>query len=436
MVLTVRHTRGEEEAGRLELLGATVVGRRAALGAAIAVVIGATAGLGLLTALGLMSAGLSPAGSLAFGASWFLTGAVYAAVAALVAQLAAGARAATGIASGILGATYLLRAVGDSSSSPAVSWLSWLSPIGWGQQVRAFAGDRWVVLALPLLAAVALVAAAFALNSRRDLDAGLFPDRPGRGAAGRGLASALGLAWRLQRGLLLGWLVTFALLGLVLGSIATSIDSMMSSQQAREFLTRLGGQQGLTDAFFAAELSISGVIVSVYGIQAAMRLRAEEAGDRAEALLATAVGRVRWAAGHVLIAAAGTSVLMLVLGTLAGVARSVHSGNAGDLGPVLAGALIQLPAAWLLTAVVVAAFGLAPRLVAVGWAALVAFLLLGELGPVMQLDQWALDLSPYAHVPKLPGGAFSVTPLAWLLLVTVALGGAGLVGLRRRDLVS
>ena len=61
VVLVVRHTRGEEEAGRLELVGAGVVGRAAPLTAALLLVGGTSVVLGVATTAGLVLAGL-PAG--------------------------------------------------------------------------------------------------------------------------------------------------------------------------------------------------------------------------------------------------------------------------------------------------------------------------------------------------------------------------------------
>src|SRR5262249_14227077 len=238
---------------------------------------------------------------------------------------------------------------------------------------------------------------------------------------------------RLHRGTLLGWTAGFVLLGAAFGSIASSVGDLLTSPQARDMITKLGGRQVLTDAFLATELGLAGVIAAGFGVQAALRMRAEETGLRAEPLLATAVTRTRWAASHLTVALAGTAVLLAGTGLAAGVAYAAQTGRPGDLGSVLAGALVEVPAAWLVTAVVLAAFGLAPRLVVAGWVALVAFLLLGEFGVLFGLDQWVMDLSPFAHVPRLPGGNVTALPLVLLLAVAAALATAGLAGFRRRD---
>jgi ABC-2 type transport system permease protein len=91
--------------------------------------------LGGLTAVGLIAAGLSPAGSLSFGAAWALTGLAFSVVAGVVAQLTQSGRAARGLALIGVGVAYVLRAVGDLAAN-GPGWASWLSPIGWSQQLR------------------------------------------------------------------------------------------------------------------------------------------------------------------------------------------------------------------------------------------------------------------------------------------------------------
>jgi ABC-2 type transport system permease protein len=434
VVLVVRHTRAEEESGRLELLGSSVVGRYAPLTAALLVVVGATVVLGVFAALAMMAAGLAAAGSLAFGAAWAGVGIAFAAVAATVAQVTRSARGAVGIGVAVVGVVYVLRAVGDTVETTGPTWLTWLSPIGWAQQFRPYAGNRWWVLLVVLGFAAVATAAAYALAARRDFGAGLLPDRPGPARAAPTLRGPLALAWRLQRGSLYGWTVGLTLAGLLFGNLASQIGVFFDSAESRDVLAALGGHRGLTDAYLAAVLGMIGIAASGYGIQAATRLRAEESVLHTEQLLALPVGRIRWALSHLTIAVTGTSLLMTAAGASAGLAHGARVGDLGQAGRVLAGALAQLPAVWVLTGVVVAAFGLAPRLVGVGWAALVVFLLLAEVGPLLEVSQWVLDVSPYAHVPKVPGADFSWAPVLTLTLVAVALTAAGLIGFRRRDI--
>ena len=431
IVVTVRHTRGDEEAGRLELVGAGVVGRRAALGAAMALAVLSNLLLGVVTALSLVAAGLPVAGSVAFGLAWTGIGIAFAGVAAVVAQLVVTGRTATGVSLSILGAAYVLRALGDTTGP---SWLSWLSPFGWQQQIRAYAGERWWVLGLLAVFTVISVLGAFVLAERRDLGAGLFADRSGPARAVRTLASPLALAWRLQRGVLLWWGLVFVGLGVLLGGIVTSVGGMLDSEQARQLIEQLGGEKTLNDAFLSAEFGFVGVIASAYGIQAAMRLRTEETSGRAEPVLAAAVGRLHWTMSHVVIALLGTAGLLAATGLSTGVTYALATNDAHQIGRTLAAALVQIPAVWVLVTIVVAAYGWFPRAAVFGWAALVGFMLIGEVGPLLKVDQWVLDLSPYAHVPQLPGGEVTAMPLVVLLGVAAALLVAGLAGFRRRNI--
>ncbi|HEY9291591.1 MAG TPA: ABC transporter permease [Microlunatus sp.] len=430
-----RHTRAEEETGRLELLGAAVVGRYATLTAALAVSFGVMVTIGLLVGAGLITVGLPVGGSLAFGLMWIGVGCCYAAVAAVATQITDSARASNGLAAGTMALAFVLRAIGDTSGP---GWFSWLSPSGWGVQVRPFAGDRWWVLLLPLGFTAVASTAAYQLAARRDLGSGLLQAHPGPKHAARWLRTPFGLAWRLQRGALLGWTIGFAVGGLFAGNIAADIGTMMSgNDQLGELLQSMGGVAGLTDAYFVAMLGILSVLASAYGVQAALRLRSEEASQRAEPLLATPVQRSAWMLGHLTIAFAGTAWLIMIAGITAGLAHGVQTDDlTRAFGRVVEGALVQIPAIWVLVGLVAALFGVLPRWSSSAWVFLVFFLLLGEFGALFKLNQMIMDLSPYAHVPRLPGGQFSLPPLAWLTALTVVLTGIGILAFRHRDLRS
>lgn len=431
----VRNTRAEEEAGRLELVGAGVVGRHAPLTAALLVAFGAGALTGGATAGALIGLGEDVAGSVAFGAG--VTGIiwVFAAVGAVAAQLTTTSRAANSIAGAAVGAAFLLRAVGDTLGDEGAAWPSWASPIGWLQQIRPFADERWWVLGLMIATVAALLSLAHVMVARRDVDAGLFPARPGHARAGPGLDSPVGLAWRLQRGTLVGWTVAVAVWSAVIGAVAESAgDLLQGNAQLEQILAALGGAEDLIDSYLAAVMSILGLAAAAFAAVAALRLRSEEVALRAEPMLATGVRRGSWASSHLVFAIAGPAVLLLVAGLTMGVVHGLQMDDVATQVPRLIGAaLVQLPAAWVFAAIAMLLFGAVPRASTAVWAALVACLLIGQLGSVLQLDQWVLDLSPFTHVPQLPGGELTWTPLLWLTALALALTVAGMAGLSRRD---
>jgi ABC-2 type transport system permease protein len=431
--IAVRHTRGEEEPGRLELLSGSRLGRRAPLTAALLLVAGASLALALLTAVANTAAGLPWSGSLAFGLGWGATALVYGTVGAVAAQVSESARTARGLGLAVLAVTYVLRAVGDLAE-PGPGPLSWLSPIGWNQQLRAYSGERWWVLALPLAASGALVGVAYALRSRRDLGAGLRADPPG--PAEGALRTVGGLAWRLQGRILLGWAVAFVLFGAILGSLASSVDKLLTSPAMRDFFEKIGGSAGLVDVFLGAELAIIAAIAAAYGISAAARLRAEEVDGHAEPLLATATTRTRWATSHYAVALGGTALLMLLAGLSVGASASAALGDWSQLGRVLVAALVQIPAVWVVTSLVMLLFGWLPRYTVGVWGLLAAFVLVGEFGALWKLPTWVMDISPLRHAPTLPVESDGVVPVVVLTLVAVGCSVAGYAGWHRRDLVS
>lgn len=434
IAIVTRHTRADEEAGRVELVSSAATGRLAPLAAALATAAITSAIVGASTAGALMLAGLPPDGSIVFGFAWMSVGVAFAAIAAIVAQITTSGRSTTAISGAILGTVYVVRAVGDVASDAALRWLVWLSPVGWAQQFRPYAGNRWWVLIITFGFALMASGIAFSLSARRDLYTGLIPDRPGPESASPHLRSPVALSWRMNRSAVLGWLVGFALFGVLMGSLATTVADFFNNPSAREFFLKLGGEKILVDAYFAVELSISALIAAAFGIQIVARLRTEEMAGRADPVLAAAVSRTRWVISYVMVAIAGSAGLMLLAGGASGLAYGVQKNDLGQTWRILGAAVAHLPAVWVMIGIALAAFGLLPKLTSAGWAVLVGFILLSELGPLLDLSHWVMDLSPFAHVPKLPGGSFSATPLLALGVVAASLMAAGLAGARARDI--
>lgn len=433
VLLVVRHSRADEEQGRLELVRAVVVRRSAPLTAAVLITLAANAAVALLAGLGLAVLGQPVSGSIAFSLAWLGIGLCFAGIAAVTAQLAQTARAASGTALAVLAAAFLLRAVGDASSA---RWLSWLSPIGWSEQVRPYTGDRWAVLLLPAAFSAATLTIAFMLQDKRDLGSGALAGRLGPATGPRSLSGPFGLAWRLHRSMLTSWLIGMLALGTLTGLIATNANELLGDSQAsRTLIAQLGGSGNLIDAFIATELGIFGLLAAAVVILVLVRMAEEETSGRADILLALPVSRPRWSSSQVGLALAGTVVLALGTGTAIGLGYGLTSHELGRQLPRMIGAaLVQLPAVWLVGGIALLAYAALPRAGSAGWVVLGWCLLLGELGPSLRLPQWALDTSPFAHLPKLPGQNVQQLPLVVLTGLALVCLVAGTSLLRGRDL--
>lgn len=430
ILTVVRHTRTDEETGRTELLAAGCVGRFAPLAAGLATAAIAATLSGLAIAIGLVASGAGLTGAVAFAAATTAAGVVFAGVAGIAAQIASFGRTAISIAVGALAAAYLLRAWGDASS---YHWATWLSPLGWTEKIDAFVSDRWWTLVPSLVAAVVLASAAAVLAARRDFGRGLIAGHHGPADAPPRLAGTFGLAWRLHRGRLVGWVLGLAVYGALIGSVARSIASVIShSAIGKSFL---GAGHDFVALYLAEIIGLMGIVGTVYGIQALLTARTEEADGRVELLLSTPLTRTRWLASH-LVFALGGSALVVVVGALSAGVTARLDGTSTSVGAVVAGALVQIPAVWLIIGITAVLFGTVPRLSVLGWSIITATFIITFFGPLLKLPRAVLDLSAFTHVPRLPGGSVDALPLVVLSILAVVLLAVAIVTFRRRSIVS
>lgn len=429
-----RHTRGDEEAGRFELVRSTVVGRRAPLATAVLVATVTSVLAGVLCALGSGLGGFDWPGSWAFGCAVCGAGLSWTAVTAVAAQLSPSNRVCGAFAFGSLGVAFLLRMFGDLNRDKPAEFLAWLSPLGWSQQVRPFGGDRWWVLAIPAVFFVAGLVVADRLHAARDHGAGLLPEREGRDRTR--LGSAMGLAWRLQRGAFVGWAIGFALLGLILGTLIDSVGAFITGEAA-DLLRALGGVGSMENLYLTLMASMMALVASCYGVASGLRLVSEEGDERAEPLLATPITRLGYMASHGLIALTGAALLPLLMGLGLAASHAVTSGKTDIFGRDLGALAVQIPAVLVVTAVTLLVFGWAPRWAAtVSWGVVGACAVVGEFGQLLSVPEWVQGISPFWHVPKIPAQGFDAVPMIVLVAVAAGLCTLAYVGFRRRDVVS
>lgn len=441
--LAVRHTRMDEEQGRAELVSATPAGRITPLLSTLVHGLLANLVLAVLIALALMGTGLAARGSLVAGFGSASVGVAFLGVGLLAGQVMRTSRGANSLAVWVLLLTFLIGGLANALGTPSPdlqriesSWLAWLSPFGWAEQSRPFADDNAWPLLLCATFGLALAAVSIRIQSSRDLGASLVAERRGRADAPAALAGPTTLVWRLTRGSVLGWTAGGVLTGLLATSLAGVLaDVVTELPSVQVILASISANGSIAQGAVIIFFEVLGILAACAAVQTVCRARQEEAHGTAEPVLAAPVDRVRWLAGYVIVGF--VAILMVALGGAVGAALGI-AGRQGDwslLGDVAVVGSGQIVAASVFLVLTALVFVLAPRLtIPLGWTLVLLAMVLGLFGPLFGFPEWLVHLAPMAIAPTVTGDGVDLQGLWWLLLTIAAIGVAGALLMRRREL--
>lgn len=436
LLAATRLLRGEEEAGRWEvLLAGQTTRRRAAAGA----MTGLGAGLLSLWAVAAaativvgrsQSARFTVTGSLFLAVTAVAPAAMFAAVGAVCSQLAATRRQAAAIAAAVFGVAYLTRLVAYGDSS--LLWLHWASPLGWADELRPFTGSRPLVLIPIAVFIMALAIVAVLLAGRRDLGTSMLPDKDTATASTRLLTGPIGLATRLTIRGACGWAGGLAAGGFVLGLTAKSAEEL-AANRVGGVAAKLGGTAG-----GASYLGIVFLIMAiVIGLAAAAQIaatREEEAAGYLDHLLARPVTRLAWLASRLAVSAAMLIAAAAAVGLATWAGAAAASADQG-LTTLLAASVNTVPAGLFVLGAGTFGYGLAPRYALTVAYAIVAWSFLVEIvGASFVASKWLLDLSVLHHLARAPAVPVNWGSAAILTAVGIAVAVAGAAAFARRDL--
>lgn len=426
--LVTRLTRSEEEAGRLELLGARSIHRRsvplAAMLLTTAMLLVGVAGM----MLAVMTAGVPADQSLTYALSIGLLSFFFAGVAATAAQLMLHARGVYTIGFAVVLLSYLLRGVGDVSDN----WLVWLSPLGWQEKVAAFGPTRTWALLLPLAGGLALTGLAAFLADRRDLGSSLRTPGPGPATGTPFLRSPFGTAVWVQRPAIIGWSVGAVLFAGMFGALSN--ETVQAIQDNPALAEALGADGRPEDGFLALTLLYTAVIGCAYVVGAIAAMVREERAGHLEAVLARPIDRTRWLITNVAVAIVGVVVLVTSSTVVFSLTTAAVLDDADMIVRLLGSGMAYLPAQLLTAGLAIAVFGFRPRLFGIAWALVGLIAAIAFLGPGLDLDQPVLNLAPTTHVGSPPDGDVEAMPLAMMSIGALVLIGVGVAAFRRRGI--
>ncbi|WP_078552387.1 ABC transporter permease [Bacillus alkalicellulosilyticus] len=433
ILLVTRHTRVDEEEGRVELVRSLPVGRLANVGATIIVFTGANVVLALVTGFGLYALQIESMdlnGSLLYGAALGATGLFFMAVTVLFAQLCENSRGTIGFSFAFLGLAYLIRAVGDVSQET----LSWFSPLGWIIGTEVYVTNYWWPIWLTIGASLVLIFIALYLNSIRDLEASFFRSKPGRIHASALLLHPIGLALRLQRTSIIAWAIGMVVLGVSYGSVFGDLETFFSSNEV--LVEMLAGVEGvsLTEQFLTMLSAVISMICTIPALLFMLKLKGEEKRQRTEHLLSRAVSRTSVIGSYLGISLVfGTLMLLFAIVGLWSAASAVMK-DPISLGTMLQAGIIYIPAIAVMVGMAVVFIGFFPQLTSVVWIYLAYSFFVVYLGNMLQMPEWMAKLSPFGYVPQLPVEEMNLVSTSILVIVAITLIVLGCIGYQKRDI--
>ena len=429
-----RHTRQDEEQGRLEMVNSLPVGRLANLAATLLTAVKMNVVMALVIGFGMAAFGVDGvtlAGSLLFGAAMAAAGLVFAGATAVFCQVSGNNRSASGMALFLLMLAYMLRAAGDVS----VEALALVSPLGLTSRTQAFVENHWwpVWVLLGAFALLAVLALAFA--KMRDLGQGMVAARPGRRHGGRLLSGPVGLVLRLSRTTLFVWGGILALFGVMYGSVMDQMNTFIEGSEMLQQMFAAGAADGAsyTDEFVGLLMVIMSVVATIPVLGLMLRLRGEEKQGYLERVLAGSVSRVTLFGAYLGIAlVAGVLFQLLAVLSFWGTA-SVVMDPAPSLQTYLSASLNYLPAIWVLLGLAAMLAGVFPKRAGLVYGYLGAGFFVVYMGRLVGFPDWVFHLSPFGNIPRLPLETQNWIPLVILTGIAVILTGVGVTGYRRRD---
>lgn len=431
----VSHTRKEEDHGLTELVRSFQVGRQANSFAVIVEILIINILLGLFVGMVMTSFGadtISTEGSFLFGASIGVSGILGAVIALFMAQIMPTSSGATGSSLGIIGLLYILRAGTDVSNVD----FSMINPMGWTYLTYPFTENNWLPLVLAVVFSIIMVIIAFVLEGHRDMGAGYLPEREGRPVAKKSLLSVPGLFIKLNKGVMISWLIAFVIMGVAYGSIYGDMQAFLESNEMMSQMFTLAGVS-IEESFTGTIMMVMIGLVSILPIAVVNKLFSEEVRLHLSQLYSTKVTRAKLYWTSIIIAIiAGVVGILLASGSLGGTAIYAMDGKSSmDMGDFFTAGYNFLPCVLFFTGLAALALGWTPRLGKAIYVYLAYSFMLNYFDGFLDLPKWFSKTAVSSWIPLMPVNEFDGATFIIITIISVALIIFGYIGYSKRDMV-
>lgn len=427
------HTRKEEELGLTEIVRSFQVGRQANSLAVIVetIIINLLLAFMLIIVMYAMKVtSITPVGILIYSISIALAGILGGVVALVMAQIMQTSSGATGSTLTIIGLLYILRGATDVANPN----ISMMNPMGWTYLTYPFTENNVFPLLIGIIFSVVMTIIAFALEGGRDMGAGYFHAFEGKERAKKSLLSVHGLFIRLNRGIIIGWMLSFLVLGAAYGSIYGDMQTFLESSELVKQMFSLAGAT-IEESFTSVIMMVMTGMVTILPIAVVNKLFVEEEKMHLSQLYATKVTRAQlyWTTIAIAIFCAVIGIFFGVLG-LGGTALATMQGKSAMTFDVfLTAGYNFLPSILFFIGLAALILGFIPR-----WGKLIYIYLgysfaLNYFGQMLDLPDWFSKTAVLSWIPRMPVSEFDGVLFFTLTGISLAMIFIGFIGYTKRD---
>ncbi|WP_342610475.1 tetronasin resistance protein [Staphylococcus hsinchuensis] len=431
----VGHTRKEEESGLTELVRSYQIGRQANSLAVIVEMLVVNVLIALLSTLIIVSYQMdtiSVKGAIIFGITIGMAGMFGTSIALVMAQLMPTSSSANGLSLGIIGILYIIRAGTDVSNKD----YSMINPLGWAYLTYPFTDNNWSPIIYNLILCILLIFIAMMLENSRDMGSSFIPERKGKAHASKFLISIPGIFFKITKGLIFWWLLTFILMGAAYGSIYGDMQDFLENNKMMQQMFA-SKDHSLEVSFTSTIMVVLISLVTILPMILVNKLYSEEKQLHFTQIYATHVSRskVYWTGIITAILSGLLGIVVTTLGLgLVAQASMKHNSDLALMDFITAG-YNDLPFVVLFIGITALALGWAPKFGKYAYAYLIYTFVIDYFGNLLDFPEWLEHTSVLNLLPQMPKDEFEVMPFTIIMIISIVLIVLGYIGYRRRDLI-
>ncbi|PTJ61141.1 ABC transporter permease [Mammaliicoccus sciuri] len=432
ILLVSKSTRGDESAGRIEMIRALPVGKVSPLISALIemIIVNIMITILIMNILPLMNINsVDWQGSIVYAVSLGSIGILFGMMTAIFSQLTETSSSVTGYSITVLLLSYLVRAVGDVINED----ISMVSPLGWITRTFAYSENNWWPIVITLITAIIFLMIAMILYFRRDIESGLLPSKPGKRTAHKIWLYPLGLQLKLYKVGLISWAIGMFVFGASYGSIFGELDDFIKDNEMLQQMVS-GKSDHYIEAFLPTLMIIMAIVSTIPALISLYKIKNEIDTHRIELIMSRPISRIKLLSSYLVVSLFNAIFMIFIAAFGLYVAQTSVLHDPFSFWTIIKSGIVHIPAIISFVALGVVLLGWFNKGHFIVYLYLTYTFFVVYLGQLLNIKDWLKDITPFHHIPEIPVEDMNYSGISILIILSVVLIIIGFIGFKRKDI--